>query len=214
MNPIPEILYRGDSDPHNKRLLKATIDQCQLQTNLISGGIGKEIIKYPIIELANKHVAVGWRDTHFLSFTSNLDTAMRFGINCSEDEFPSKKIFFVEVDDENRDWSFVIVELDTRRLNFQVLLDGVYDVTFTPQLFIFSKDFDKYRCILIDVKTYLSSLKADKDYNEAIENATRDQEWLLLPITPQLLNFNQIEFSAILDGGCISAVTKYKKEGA
>lgn len=40
MTNLPQYLYRGDSDPNNKRQLKSTLNSGLLLTNLISSGNG------------------------------------------------------------------------------------------------------------------------------------------------------------------------------
>lgn len=72
-------LYGGDADKFGVRKLKDTIHFSQLQTNLINGGHGRDITEYPLQELIKKHVGVGWQQTHFLSFSTNIDNAFKYG---------------------------------------------------------------------------------------------------------------------------------------
>ena len=68
MTQIPKYLFRGDADPLNKRKLKETFKSGLLLTNLCNGGNGREIFNDSLESLVNKHIAVGWEKTHFLSF--------------------------------------------------------------------------------------------------------------------------------------------------
>src|SRR5882757_9258984 len=78
---LPPFLYRGDGDPDGIRLLKAKIAHLQFHTNLINSGAGRMIFEKPVEELISKHVSTVWNTTHFLSFTTEKLTAIRFGIN-------------------------------------------------------------------------------------------------------------------------------------
>lgn len=63
-------LYRGDSDGSNIRNLRATLHHGQLLSNLINNGKYYQI-KDDWEKLINKHVNIGWSNTHFLSFSED-----------------------------------------------------------------------------------------------------------------------------------------------
>lgn len=86
---VPRYLYRGDSDLSNIRLLRDTIINYQVQSNLISRGNGSEIKEFPIINLVNKHITNKWSNSHFLSFTEDKAIAECYGMNCNVSEHKS-----------------------------------------------------------------------------------------------------------------------------
>src|SRR4051812_3168526 len=104
---IPRFLFRGDSDPQNVRQLKLTFNSGLLLTNLINGGNGREILRHSMGELANKHITTKWEKTHFLSFSSNEQTAFYYG---------SHNKAFEVVHDDKEIWDFVILTFDTNLL--------------------------------------------------------------------------------------------------
>ena len=202
---FPQYLYRGDRDGAGSRRLRPTLHFGQLQTNLINGGIGREITEIPLTELINRHVGFGWDKTHFLSFSACERTAFRFGMRCD----------VAHLDDEidrcipsegDHDWEFVIIVIDTKRIRLRRLENGVYEGLYRPHLAKFAA-LDNYRIILIDVVRVLEGTSA---YLDSLENAKRDEEWLILPATPVPFD-NAVEYSAILDGNCISEVKRYKR---
>ncbi|MFA6150979.1 MAG: hypothetical protein WC716_06655 [Chitinophagaceae bacterium] len=206
---IPSILYRGDADLNGVRLLKPTIDYGQWQTNLISGGIGKDIISLPLENLVNRHVGYGWNKTHFLSFSSDKQTAKRFGIGCEIRDLQKRLNELTEYYESNCEWHFALMEIDTRLIDINPLETGIYEAYFVPTVQEFARHNSKYRMLIIDVVTYLLSLNNFDLYCDAIENAERDNEYLILPATLKKFNHDHFGYSAILDGGCISRVTKF-----
>ncbi len=202
---LPKFLYRGDSDSSGARRLRTTLHFRQLQTNLINGGIGREITEIPLIELINRHVRSGWDRTHFLSFSECERTAFRFGLHCDVAHLDD------EIDnclpsDGDHDWDFVIIVIATERIHWNRLEEGVYEGFFGPHLVKFGGGAD-YRIILIDV---VSILEKSTLYLDSFANAKRDEEWLLLPATPVPFD-NTVEYSGILDGNCISEIRRYKR---
>jgi hypothetical protein len=61
---------------------------------------------------------------------------------------------------------------------------------------------------LIDIFT---ALNEHDEYEKSRSNSKKDEEWLILPATPIHLNNNLIEYSAIMDGACISEIKRFKK---
>ncbi|GET20668.1 hypothetical protein [Prolixibacter denitrificans] len=203
---IPRFLYRGDNDHKNKRELKNTLSYYQLQSNLINGGVGREIIEKPLFDLINKHVDTGWSETHFLSFSESEDIALRLGLHCELDKVVRNFMDYQEYFENDKDWDFALIALDTDKMSLVQVGQGVYEGFYSPSL----KEFEfqlKYRIVLIDVVRCLDN---QKGYEEAKKNSERDREWLVLPATVKQLNFG-VENSGILDGACIHEIKKYKR---
>jgi len=201
---LPPFLYRGDGDRDNRRKLKSTIQHQQYQTNLINGGNGREIFDTPLKELINKHVnfAIGWKTTNFLSFSEEEATAYRYGAqnpDLTSEEIENNYIEYPGNDDK---WIFAILTFETEKVRWNILQPGIYEGFYTPSLFLFEKDTDKYRIILLDVKTILAK---QPKFEIAYKNARQDNEWLLLPATTTTFKPGLHEYSAILDGTCITA---------
>lgn len=203
---IPDFLYRGDSDFKNKRLLKNTLHHYQLQTNLINGGDGREINEKPILELIDKHVDAGWEHTHFLSFSENEKTAIRFGINCEFEEVDNRFAEYDEYFDYEAKWDFAIVVIDTNKISITEVGQGIYEGYYKPTL----KEFMNHKHYRIFLLNVVECLDGYSGHDKSKYNAKRDEEWLILPATPKPLNFG-IENSAILDGGIISKIQTYIK---
>ena len=203
---IPNFLYRGDSDLKDKRLLKNTLHHYQLQTNLINGGDGREINEKPLLELINKHVDIGWENTHFLSFSENKETAIRFGINCEIEDVESRFSEYNEYFDYEREWDFALITVDTNKISFKKVGQGIYEGYYKPTLTEF-RNYIQYKIFLLNVVECLDGFLG---YDKSKYNAKRDEEWLILPATCKQLNIG-IENSAILDGGIISEIQTYIK---
>jgi len=194
MTLIPKYLFRGDADPLNKRKLKETYKSGLLLTNLCNGGNGREIFNNSLESLVNKHIAVGWDKTHFLTFSTNENTAFLYGSNGRE---------YFELYDDFEQWDFTVITFDTSQLisdSIHRIADGIYKAEFFPTC----KEFlPSYKVILIDTLTHLISIstKNNLDFSTAIEKARTDGEWLILPASPF---GNNGEFTAKFDTACIS----------
>ena len=79
MVTLPKNLFRGDSDKNNQRDVKTLINSGIIKTNLCNGGNGREIFNNSLGQLVNRHIGVGLDKTHFLSFSSNEQTAFYYG---------------------------------------------------------------------------------------------------------------------------------------
>lgn len=202
---IPKYLFRGDRDDNNIRFLRDTVSHYQLQSNLINGGNGREITEGPIINFIDKHVNYGWETTHFLSFTENRTIAECYGAKCNIDAYDFELFKYSEIEFTTKNWDFVIITIDTDKIVIKEIGTGIYEGSFIPSLAMFKNE---YKLILINVFEFL---KLSEGYEVSKKNSKRDEEWLVFPATCIKLNNNQIEFSAILDGACISQIEAYKK---
>ncbi|MDC9721641.1 MAG: hypothetical protein PSN34_02555 [Urechidicola sp.] len=193
MSRLPKYLYRGDADPENKRKLRETFNSGLLLTNLCDGGNGREIFGKSLEHLINKHIAFGWEKTHFLSFTTNEQTAILYGRNGKE---------FIEIYDDREKWDFTILTFDTSILlpdSINQIETGIYRAEFSPSCREF---LPTYKVVLIDTLSYLKRISVDNkiDLSTAIKKAENDNEWLILPASP----FGNGEFTAKLDTACIT----------
>jgi hypothetical protein len=202
MQSLPTLLFRGDSDKCNKRLLKSTFKSELFMTNLISGGNGREILSNTIGQLLNRHIATGWDKTHFLSFSTDEQRALYYG----SDGKP-----FEDVLDESEIWDFAVLTFDTTLLiqdSIKEVEIGIYSAQFIPTC----KEFlPTYKVILIDAVSHLKSIasKSNIDLKTAITNAVNDKEWLILPASP--FNYHG-ELTAKLDAHCITDKRVYRYE--
>ena len=203
---IPQYLYRGDSDKRRIRFLRETIDFYQLQTNLINGGNGREITEKPLLELIDKHVTLGWPKTHFLSFTECERTAFRFGMHCEIEETEDNMLNYSEYFEKEKSWSFAIIKIDTRKIEWKKIDTGIYKGFYSTSLLKFNSN-EKYQITFINVHDVLEE---HEKYLQSIINSKLDTEWLILPTTVITLNNNSNEYSAIFDGSCISEMKKFK----
>jgi hypothetical protein len=202
MQSLPTLLFRGDSDQYNKRLLKSTFKSDLFMTNLISGGNGREIFSNTIGQLLNRHIATGWDKTHFLSFTTDKQRALYYG----SDGKPFEDVF-----DESKNWDFAVLTFDTTLLiqdRIKEVEAGIYSAQFIPSC---NEFLPTYKVILIDAVSHLKSIasKSNIDLKTAIANADNDKEWLILPASP----FNHHgELTAKLDAHCITDKRVYRYE--
>ena len=188
---LPQYLYRGDKDKENKRQLKSTINGGFLLTNLCGDGNGRDIFNNTFERLINKHVSIGWDKTHFLSFTTNKDTAFYYGSGDKE--------YYPVCPDEQ--WDFAVFTLKTSLFdNIFQIENGIYQIEYPPACTEF---LPTYKVILIDVLAYLQNAATNSniDLSDAISKAKKDTEWLILPTSP-LRGTN--EFTAKFDTYCIS----------
>ncbi len=203
---IPDRLYRGDDDKAGIRKLRTTIQYNQFQTNLVNGGEGRLIFESPLSRLIEIHVGIGWEKTHFLSFTEDVHIAYKFGTRnqlLTAGDMENGYSEFVEGGDN---WKFALMTLHTDLVDWSKLDHGVYQGLYKPSLEKFKITGLPYRVILMDVKTILNDWKHfDASFSKAFANAVRDKEWLLLPATFIQFNAGRIEFSAIIDGACMSS---------
>jgi hypothetical protein len=203
---VPEFLFRGDADKNNVRRLRHSIDHGQLQTNLISGGFGREMFERPLVDIIHKHVGIGWAKTHFLSFSESEEIALRYGFGVSTH---SETDLVSEAIDDDEIWECALIVLDTKRLEIEQIESGLYRAKFKPTL----KKFENHEFIEILLISVMSALDQHPDrhrFETSLQNAKKDLEWLILPQTPVVFENGVTEYSAILDGGCFSEIRKMK----
>lgn len=208
---IPKFLYRGDDDANGERKLRDTIHFKQLKTKLINGGDGRLISHVPLRLLINKHVGMPWDQSNFLSFSANKQTAIRYGLHGQIGNTEALFESYVEYYENDKDWKFAVMELDTSSIKISMLETGVYEGLYKPSLTKFSQSDNLYRILLIDVASFLAASAEADNYVYSIENAERDEEWLVLPATYVTLNNNRSEYSSIFDGACLSSIKRYRQ---
>lgn len=218
---LPPLLHRGDAGLQNKRQLREW-RRGYLLANLSNEGSGKEIFSFPLIESIRRHVDDGWDKTHFLSFTESYSSALSFA--GASDNKP-----YVLTDTSN--WDAAIITIDTNCFNLQKqYAPGMFKCTYalkpnrhcglelsdTLAYQIPRQLADIYRkgravsVLLVDVVSFLNDQSTKGAYNHetASNNATRDTEWLVLPLDP--VEGISGENTAALDISCISKFESLK----
>lgn len=197
---FPDFLYRGDSDKNNERKLRQTISSGVLLTNLSNGGNGKEILSSDFNQLINKHIGIGWSKTHFLSFTSNENMAFYYA---------SKSSDYLEVYDFHENWDFSILTFSFGVLLKETIKEfdkGLYYAEFVPTCKEF---YPRFKILLIDCFEFLKNKhRSEPDFRQALLNAERDKEWLILPMN--LFGANG-ELTSKLDNNCITEKRIFKE---
>ena len=165
----------------------------------------------PIIHLVANHVDPGWAKTHFLSFTEDKLTALRFGLDCEYDQVANKSENYIEYYEDGHDWTFAIIAIDTQSINWIEIGTGIYYGSYKPGLTKFKTFPGNSKMILIDIAKAIQVHKQNSSFAKVLTNAIRDKEWLLLPASEMVMNTGIVEFSGIMDGSCISEIIKYKR---
>ncbi len=198
------LLYRGDGDKYSTRNLKTTAPHGYLMTNLNKGGEGRIIEEQPLVELINCHVDEGWNTTHFLSFSEDEDTAFRFGWHIQRNQLVAKWQNYVEVSGCD-EWEFVISSINTAKMEVKELSTGVYEGKYQTANPLHAQILPISRIIIIDLVKFLGGFTG---FEKSKLNSFKDKEWLVLPANPKKF-VNRIEYSSILDGGCIDDLKFY-----
>lgn len=192
------LLYRGDSDRSNIRKLRATLHHGQLQSNLINNGKYDQI-KDEWEKLINKHVNIGWSNTHFLSFSEDKKTAIRFGLNIKNPDEDIPEIYDTSGDAES---NFALIQMNSSKIRItrNEKISGIYYGRYIPGLNIY-KDITFFEIVIINVVECIT--KNNFNLPHALKNSTDNREWLILPNVDCLIGgaVNRIENSAILDMG-------------
>lgn len=214
-------LWRGDSDSLNSRLLRTTLPVAEgLASNMINGGNPFALSQQGFVQSITNHVSLGWQHTHFLSFSKNKQIAQGFAIGHSGKQLQRSN---------QQNWDTLIVELDMNRLtHIQSLAAGMDHYTFQElplqqnliqiplfplglaRQLAFQNRISSIRNILmIDVHQHLTQLQTTGQSisQQAISNAQRDQEVLILPLDPIQGSGGS---TALLDFGCISNIEYFK----
>lgn len=163
-------LYRGDSDNSNKRKLRI-LSSSEIYTNLINEGNPSEI-NGDLLSLINKHVNIGNKKTHFLSFSENIETAIYYGLNGESKEY-------YPCDECGKGNTFALITFDYKSdYKCDVLTSGIYNLKVRNNQFDDKQDNYLEDIILIDVVSFIQN----KDIPLKVkENSLRDKEWLLYP---------------------------------
>lgn len=165
------------------------------------------IFEKPIEELISKHVSTVWNTSHFLSFTTEKLTAIRFGIKKLHEPEDRIAEYLESYYEDDNDFDCALLELDTARVGWHELRTGLYEGQYPVTLLEVKRFSDQFHIVLMDVATVLKHSSNYADYRVAIANAERDCEWLVLP-TNHLPGLDG--YSAKIDGNCFSAVTRYR----
>jgi len=200
MNMFPRFLFRGDSDKYNERKLRDTISSGVLLTNLSNGGNGKEILTSDFYQLVNKHINIGWSKTHFLSFTTNENTAFYYA---------TKSIEFEELFNIYEKWDFCVLTFDFNSLQKDTIHEYVKGLYYAEYYPICKEFYPRFKILLIDTYNFLINKNNIKsEMNQAIFKAERDNEWLILPLNSFGISG---EFTSKLDINCISEKRIFKE---
>lgn len=201
---IPSVLYRGDSDKDNVRKIRSTIQNNLFLTNLTSGGSGDLIFTEKILNLVIFHVDPGWSKSHFLSFSEDEEKAKEYALHDLDNT-----IDYFEYDGDGNAIDYVMIELNRTLLTSITEIDhGLFRCLYKSELISSGLTSEIF---LIDAYNFLQKHSNSSNSDEAKHKSQRDKEWLVLPQNPIRLNFGKIEYTGILDGGCIGRVTKYSK---
>jgi hypothetical protein len=195
---LPQLLYRGDSDRNGTRRLKECLGQGILFTNLIDGGNGQVIFERPLFELISNHVSPGFNKTHFLSFSEDEETALRFG---SFEVTGEIQPYF----EEDGNWDFILIKFKTSGLSDIKMVEvGVYECEYSSSQLEFH---NRFKLLIFDTVTYLKK-NFSSTHQKQLENASKNKEWLIFPANQYLFNNNKVEFKSKID---ISNVFDFEK---
>jgi hypothetical protein len=214
---LPDLLFRGDSDPRNERSLRRDWNSGWLQTNLGSGGRGSELFQAPLVSLIEKHVNGDWPKTHFLSFTSSRVIAEEFARGLSDKAL-------APVSSSETNWTTAILTFDTQPLTIETsATTGVFHCRYTHRAKTESSTLtEALACahqdaprrgksvpmMLIDVLSALNAVGSDaREFVEARRKATYDREWLVLPLERVE---GVVGYSNLLDTSCIVRREKFQ----
>ena len=147
--------------------------------------------------MVQNHVDPGWKKTHFLSFSENIETAIFYGAIGQD---------YVPYIDENN-WSFILITLSlnsSKIKSFEKIYSGIYKLTYETDLIEFNSI---AILLLLDVYEYFCKLKQLKKNisRQQFENAKKDKEWLILPIN----YISNGEFSCKMPTDLISNIDYY-----
>lgn len=219
---IPKLLYRGDADSQKKRGLRSCYPGSSyscLRTNLCNGGSGQAIFSLPLVSTVTNHVAVGWDKTHYLSFSESRDKALEFASGRS-----SKRLEPVD----GSPWDAALMTLDTDLFtSCAEVTNGVYRCTYSGKNIFGSSQLSiaenvarqlnnaphagcSVEILVIDVVSFLRTSPNPSRHvvPNAIANAERDSEWLVLPIN--LSEGVAGEFTGLLDDACIVGFERFR----
>ena len=200
-------LYRGDDfnkkiGPLTREKLFQELEGGQLFTRLLDGGNPSEIYQ-SLDVLIQKHVDIGWKKTHFLSFSESEDMAKRYGLYLEPNADLPKLDEWYEGSVEK----FALIQMNPDKIRFERYKEGVYCGKYAPG---FKENEGKaIEILLIDVVKWIENNKSNS--SKALINSRRDKEWLVLPYTKKHMSgTDTYEYTAKLDMGNPEAFS-YKK---
>ncbi|MCB9061369.1 MAG: hypothetical protein H6622_07610 [Halobacteriovoraceae bacterium] len=218
------ILYRGDSDPRLQRQLVTSLTRKEgLFTNLINSGNPLALGQQPFINSLQQHITTSWGQTHFLSFSSDINVAEMFAKGpqnrtLSSGSFTNFNTIIAEIDTNqfnmiNNFNNGIIryqysLETDTSRiyppqgLIQKIALDHVYQPRLNKQVNTVED------IIIIDVVAHLNFLISQgvQVNSTALQYAMNDKEFLVLPITPLV---GSVGNTALFEFGALANIRFY-----
>lgn len=176
---MPPKLFRGDKKGNITK--PEYHDTAGLLTKQIHNGDSAYISKVGLVDALRVHIApisISEEDlqsrSHFLSFSANQQRALFFAADKNPDELlsgegPNQRYLF------NLDMSARVATTRSGvfSLSYECSLRLCEHCTPTKQM---------HRLLLIDVVTFLTTNKTYAKTEDALDNARRDSEWLVLPI--------------------------------
>ncbi len=213
-------LWRGDSDSRNVRQLKMTVERAAgLLSNMTNSGNPLALAQQGFLSSIQQHVSPGWSHTHFLSFSKSKTVAEGFAIGHSGKS--------LHLSNEQR-WDAAIVEIDLNGLsfisNYSVGMDHYSFMELGPQQSLIQLSLEwilgrrlmfqgrspaTRNILVVDVHQHLSHLQSQGTQvnPQALANAHRDQEFLILPLDPLP---GVVGLTGLLDFGCATKIELYE----
>ena len=193
----PNYLFRGDCRD-NGEVIKH-FRMAGLHTRLINGGNPQYVTEVGLLEAIRVHIApqISERDlqqkSHFISFTSNREKALFYASSGESEKLvecksytESRYIFSFDTSQSvivNEDVGIYTLSYESQPTaiepDSQSFNDLILFVAFKNELQ--KKGTTKHTLCLLDVVTYLKAYPQYQTSPEALKNAERDSEWLVLP---------------------------------
>lgn len=217
---IPQYLFRGDSDPQRKRQLRSAWPGSSaygIFSNLSNSGVGHDIFNSPLKALVNRHVAIGWEKSHFLSFSESRERALDFAAGPTKVELKSIEsdpwdtclmtlctdCFIAEPEQlEIGAYKCIYRGLAPRRIDALPLAEYI-----AATVAVLSQTRPNIEILLVNVERFLTE-KAQAVFQEALNNAQRDREWLVLPL--DRFDPGSPELTSKLDDACITTFERFR----
>ena len=178
----PDKLFRGDKKGNG--VLSENYLHEGLFTKLINKGDPAYISKVGLLEAIRIHIApktvtdeVLWSQSSFSSFSESLERALHF----AADGEPNDLILGNEGRGDKQRYLFTL-DISARKATSH---KGIFSLAYYCDLIRCEycvPEKKEHHLLLIDVVTYLSENESFARNQDALKNARRDSEWLLLPI--------------------------------